>query len=383
MSKLSKLLILLGSLYAAYAAGGYLSQDQRSPKLGQACFLLGVILFGANIMLIAQIYHIDSHYPNGVLLWALGGLLTTYLLQSQAALIAAILLATLWTGMESFGFNQIHGWYVLLWIAFLPAIYQWQWKPACHIALISLLFWSAFSWFKVDVYWGRGAYLYLTQLYFICYLAVFVVGMLMHSSTRLEEFSRPVQNYSVIGAIISLYALTFPRLQSGLRSYYASNVRVEAETFWIVTTLIALAILAGLTLWHRQRVYTTQPSRYLFYAQLLVGATIVLILTNLFVTGIHGSSIAIVFNLLFFSGMVWLVFAGMNIHNRFLVNIAFVFFAIGLLTRYFDTFWTLLNRSFFFMAGGLILIIGGYLLEQQRRKLTGQILKNRDQETTS
>jgi uncharacterized membrane protein len=383
MSKLAKLFILLGSLYGAYLAGGYLISNEHSPKIGQACLLLGVILFGANIMLIAQIYHIDSHYPNGVLLWSLGGLLTAYLLRAQATLVAAIALATLWTGMESFGFDHIHGWYLLLWLAFLPAIHHWHWQAALHIALISLLLWTVFSWINIDNYWGKEGYLYLVQLYFVCYLSLFVAGMLMHSFPRLEEFSRPLQGYSVIGALFCLYALTFPRLQSGLGRYYDSSFRVEAEPLWITATFIALSVLFGLSLWHRQRVYTQQRSRYLLYAQLLVGATILLILLNLFVSGVHGSWIAMAFNLIYFAGMVWLVFAGMALNNRFLINIAFIFFALGLLTRYFDTFWTLLNRSFFFMAGGLILIAGGYFLEQQRRRINAQVLQSREQEGQS
>ncbi len=70
---------------------------------------------------------------------------------------------------------------------------------------------------------------------------------------------------------------------------------------------------------------------------------------------------------------MWLVYVGLHLNDRFLVNLAFVFFALAVLARYFDTFWTLMNRSFFFMAGGLLLLIGGYALERGRRKLTGQI----------
>ncbi len=376
MSKLSKLAVLFGSLYAAYGMGGYLLETNHSPKIGQALILLGVILFGANIMLIAQIYHIEEHYPNGVLFWSLGGLVTAYLLRSQPALIAAMLLGLLWTGMESFVFDEMHYPFLIMWLSFLPAIYLWHWRGAQHVGMITLLFWTVFTWFSIDYSGGRAGYLYLVQLYFVIYLAMFIAGMLMHTSKQLNGFAGPVQNYSVIGALFSLYVLTFPDLQSGLRSFYDESFRLQAGSAWIVSTLIALAVLTVLALWHRQRAYTKEQPRYLLYAQILIGATIALIFTNLFVTGVHGSWIALAFNLLFFGGMVWLVFAGMYMSNRFLINVAFVFFALGLLTRYFDTFWTLLNRSFFFMAGGLILIVGGYLLEQQRRRIS-TLVKNK------
>src|SRR5690349_13373107 len=58
--KLVKLIILFGSMWLAYGAAWHALREERAPLLGQALLLLGVILFGANIMLIAQIYHIDS-----------------------------------------------------------------------------------------------------------------------------------------------------------------------------------------------------------------------------------------------------------------------------------------------------------------------------------
>lgn len=88
---------------------------------------------------------------------------------------------------------------------------------------------------------------------------------------------------------------------------------------------------------------------------------------------------AIAFNLLFFAGMPWLIYAGMHTDDRFLVNLAFVFFGITLLTRYFDTFRTLLNRSYFFMVGGLLLIAGGYVPERKRRQITASIGARREE----
>ena len=52
-------------------------------------------------MLIAQIYHIDAHFPNGVLLWSIGALVAAYLARSQPALVAAISLGWLWTTLST------------------------------------------------------------------------------------------------------------------------------------------------------------------------------------------------------------------------------------------------------------------------------------------
>lgn len=94
MPKLVKLLVLFTALGAAYAVAA-LAFARGFTALGHGLVLLGVMFFGANIFLIAQIYHIDAHYPHGILLWALGALASAWLASSQPALIAAIALALL------------------------------------------------------------------------------------------------------------------------------------------------------------------------------------------------------------------------------------------------------------------------------------------------
>lgn len=40
------------------------------------------MLFGAGIWLVAQIYHIEEHYPNGFLIWGLGAMALAWALPS-------------------------------------------------------------------------------------------------------------------------------------------------------------------------------------------------------------------------------------------------------------------------------------------------------------
>ncbi len=188
--------------------------------------------------------------------------------------------------------------------------------------------------------------LYLTQFYFLTYLAVFILGMLMSTSKRFQNFSDIVQSNSIIATMVSFYILTSPRIQTGSFIFYNQTTRESASTPWITATLVMLGIVVALALWHRQRTKEDRPA-YLIWGEVLIGAGTLLILANLFFTGTQGGLIAIGFNFLFFAGTVWLVFAGIHINDKRMINIGFVFFAITLITRYFDTFWSLMNRSFF------------------------------------
>ena len=68
------------------------------------------MLFGAGIWLVAQIYHIDEHYPNGILIWSLGALALAWSLPSLAQGFLAVLLVSLWAGVEIFDFRWTADW---------------------------------------------------------------------------------------------------------------------------------------------------------------------------------------------------------------------------------------------------------------------------------
>jgi uncharacterized membrane protein len=373
MAKLTKLIILFCSMGLAYGLAGYF-ETKESPRLAQAMLLLGVILFGSNIMLIAQIYHIDAHYPNGVLLWALGGLLAAYVLKSQAALLAAIPLAVLWTGMETFGFDrQFHWPFLILWTLFLPPIYQGKWKASLHLAMTALLFWSFFVFGEAS---ERQNELYLIQVFFLAYLAFFILGRAMATYSTLALLSGTVRSYTAFASLLCLYALTFPGLHRGRYAWITNEpLRAVASTKWQILTAAALLLVLVATWWNERRASRTGRPAYLTWGYGVIALVITLVLINLFLPGRYGSSMAVFFNLAFFGGIIWLIYAGVHANDRSLVNLSFLFFTLGLFSRYFDTFWTLLNRSYFFMAGGLLLIGGGYFLERQRRILTGRIVK--------
>lgn len=379
--KLFKLGILFGSMWLAYGAAWHALRNDHAPLLGQALLLLGVLLFGANIMLIAQIYHIDSHFPNGVLMWSIGALFAAYLARSQPALIAAIVLAWLWTSLEYDDLsarNDIHWPFLILWAAFLPLIYRRNFRAALHVAVIALISWSVYVFGVDNLFWNAGNRAYLVQLYFLAYLALFLLGMVFATSQRLAIFARPIQRYGIFAALVCAYALTSPHLQTGHWSEWSADaVRATASRKWLAATFIALALVVALAWWHRARTAGSERPAYLKWGQALIGAIMLLLLANLFIGAAAYGVAAIGFNLLFFAGTIWLIYAGMHSDDRFLVNIAFVFFGIVLVTRYFDTFWSLLDRSFFFMVGGIALIAGGYFLERKRREITADIASRR------
>ncbi|MCK4709222.1 MAG: DUF2157 domain-containing protein, partial [Gammaproteobacteria bacterium] len=117
-------------------------------------FFLGGLMYGASIMLIAQIYHIGEHFPDGIFWWALGVLPVALLLRSNLIMALAITLAFTWFFVEA-GL----GFYPLLFPLFLLAL-AWQnlfIKPG--IILFLALIAGTGLFIEYTLAWHIGVYL--------------------------------------------------------------------------------------------------------------------------------------------------------------------------------------------------------------------------------
>ncbi len=369
--KAGKLALLFGAMWVAYAAAGWMLSRGGAPRAGQALLLLGVILFGANIMLIAQIYHIDAHYPDGVLTWALGALLAAWLLESQPAMVAALALATLWTAMEGFDFDRTLHWpYLLFWAAALVPVLRARWEFALRVALAGLLLWSAQALPSLPL-WGRFALAGLTQVYFLAYLALFLSSFVLERREALAWTAPALRRFAGFAALGALYVLTFPGI-SDFDETFGAKPRAEVPlAVWAALSFALMAVVAGLALLAARQA-PPEAARRLRWGWALLGTVCALIAANLLLPPLR-DFVPILFNLVFFGGLAWIIAAASERGDKGTVNMAFAFFAVGIVSRYLDTFWTLLGRSYFFMGGGLLLLVAGYLLERQRRRITREM----------
>ena len=311
-----RLLIVFVSMLASYGIGFTLRYEARNyPKVGASLILLGSLIFGAGMFLIAQIYHITVHYPNGPLLWGLFVLPLAYLLRFKSLISLGILVLLIWLGME----------------AHLRALYSSTLQTTAMI-----------------------------PLFFMAGIALWGVGLVHREWEALKIVSSP---YILIGALVTFiagYLLTFDLYggrfeSSGLFVFYpgiavlflgAVIVRClpgEREKGWIPETLglvVLMVIIISLSLFFPK----TSP------------------------TSVRGD-LRLFLNILFALEIVGVIALGFIRRYSVYVNIGLLFFALDVIARYFDFFWELLPRSLFFILGGLLLLFGGILLERKRRKI--------------
>ncbi len=84
-----RLALLLGSLLGSYAAGAYFLR-RGNPDLGHGLMGLGLILFGASIILTSQIYQLVGYDVSGLVAWVVAGVALSYVYGSRLLLLLTV-----------------------------------------------------------------------------------------------------------------------------------------------------------------------------------------------------------------------------------------------------------------------------------------------------
>lgn len=225
--RLARLGLIVAGLFASYGAAGALAARGLRP-FAEAALLAGVAIFGAGIMLVAQMYHIDGNPPDAVLTWAAGAALVGVLLGSNAALAAAALLTALWSGWEMVSTDRVH-WAALPAAAILAlAFWRQGWRPGAHLVGAGLAAWVISLGFLL----GKGSW---ETLVLPIGLAAMVLGLL---SARLEQRLAPagplLTGYGFATALFALFALQF-----------IERVGTQSLIVWgVVALALSLALVA-------------------------------------------------------------------------------------------------------------------------------------------
>ena len=154
LSKATRLAILAVGLWGSFgAAYAFFRREQEA--FGQAAVLAGTGVFGAAIMLIAQMYHMDGHPPDAVLLWGLCAVLAGVALRAVPALVLSVLLLAVWSGWETGLLAGVHWGFLPAWgLLTLAALVVTRWPPLFLLLAVTLAGWIFMLAFTIPI--GQG-----------------------------------------------------------------------------------------------------------------------------------------------------------------------------------------------------------------------------------
>jgi hypothetical protein len=109
-----KIAIIMSSVGASFAASA-MAHARRHPVVGETLGLLGALLFGNAIWLIAQVLHIQGNFHDAFLWWAIGTLAGSALMQSVWTGTGGAILVGVWVLAASWDNDRVIAPFLLLW----------------------------------------------------------------------------------------------------------------------------------------------------------------------------------------------------------------------------------------------------------------------------
>lgn len=341
-----KLIIIVAAITLAHFGGWKLRfEPGKHPRLGTSLLVLGSLFYGAAIWLIAQIFNIEGNFADGVLLWAIG--------------TSAI---TLVTGLVPLGCISVllmHWWCLSLrdlWVFTKVRSDLGLLPNVLAVSVVSLLMavrlqsramaWISLAAGTLTVFIQSSTTAMLLVLWGLLASAGF-----LWARERCQRMMMPFLVTGVVSVLTGLLASTF-----GVVTY--KDYPINQVGLMLAATLATLGVVA----WKfpKYRLETTVCTIFGIATCLIYGTP-------------EGSS-RLVSNLLLLLAIAGFSNVGITrLRSAAMVNIAIVFFVLDVIARYFDMFYSTMNRSMFFVGGGVLLMLAGTLAERGRRKLVENI----------
>ncbi|MDD5644978.1 MAG: DUF2157 domain-containing protein [bacterium] len=203
--------------------------------------LLGNIIFGADIYLVAQVFNIIGRFPNGIFLWAIGSALTVYLYRSKTNYFFTCALLVLWVLGESIGYKTANYLFlpVLLGVM-LPLGYWLRLKTGIIISLF-----IAWYWMVANSFIWVNSYISIIQI-----MPSFMFGILVYLCAyahREKEFFRDFETcYRWSGIVFMLMsALAFANIGIFEKPEFVLNMIKIPSLISMITLLVVIAVLFG------------------------------------------------------------------------------------------------------------------------------------------
>jgi uncharacterized membrane protein len=362
LSRGSKLLGVLGTIALTQAAGFSLRYGRKSPAVSENVFFLGCLFYGAGIWLVAQVFHLNSHYPDGVWWWAVGVLPFALCLETRLMHALLVGLLALWAGMEVLNFGHLGGWLFGRW-GFIP-------NGAYSLPLLALpgLLWAyrKQSVKTVGMYvpllaWWTVLQVFAWQLdsnpiYFIGGVGALLL-VVAESHAPGSRFAIPYRYYGSLlvgGALVPL-------------SFHSLHRYVAGSTFSLIGPPALLAVIALAIV-----VLTNDPRTMVKRQAIPMGISLLMAFLPLVASGTRSIGdaqsaslvVTVLVNVAMLAGAFWLMQLGLQEDRGRPFAAGVVYFLLWSVLRYADLFGNMGGMlgaaMMFFMCGGALFGVARY-----------------------
>lgn len=328
---LLKLLIIIVVMTSFYIFGDK-KWSKGDTRFGHALIGLGIITFGAGIVLITQMFHFTFNNAANFILWSLGSLCMLALYRSKFIFFLTILIITVgqvYSTIEYGGFSYILAFLLLFGVGHF--VYNRATEEFSTV--FSIAFLVTGLTFVVN---ENLSYLWLTILNFV-----------------LIQFAE-VTNRKVTFRMFKLTGIVFQIILVCFNIFFMDElIRYEPEQLPGVPYYLILLLLAGIYLLLILRI---KEQFKLVYVLLFIPAIL------------FGDAADVVYILVLYSFSIITLIIGYQYQKSEYVNTGTFVFLVSTFVAYIQLAWDFMPKSMFFLSGGILLFALSWYLEKRRRK---------------
>lgn len=302
-----------------------------------------------------------------------------------------LLLAFFFLGTTLLAFNKDFGdplaWRTILAIASLAGLVGAYYFKTIYVLAFSLV--GLTSWWGAQAnFWIDGKNIKASAIFAgLSFLALmfYALGYLHEKQTKFKRFALI---YLILGIITVAGSLFFFSTKPGLGvmgemtkgaaffgswqltlslfifliSLVGATIYAAAQKLLSPFELMAILILAGLF-----GLTALLPEQKMFYQ---AGGFYYSGGGELSETGVFW---ALIYNLTIFFVLLGLIFSGYLRRETWLINLGALFLFLLIIVKYFDWFFTFLDKSIFFIGAGILLFVVGWFMEKGRKYMISNI----------
>jgi len=358
MGKFSKLAVIFIALFGAHLSALYLRP--RHPVYSESLFALGTMLMGAGIFLVAQIYHMDSHYPNAFLFWSLGALALAWALPSTTQAFMTVVLVIGWHVFEVFDFQFENYWaFFIILLGVLPLLWRLQSPILARFTSIGLFLSLGLSISVSD----EDLVIATLLLLALTLIALARFGEFAKTEV-LKELSGALAGPAVLVMVGIMYLMTFGHMIPSLIDIDFDNL--IPASYFTVTLIVSQAAFFGL-------LYLRRLNGLVWLAELTIVLALFpsIIIWTAISENIRGSAdvVSMSFNLVLLALSVWMMIDGARHANRRHMVQGSILFALLAVARYTDLFESLIARAVVFLLVGAALFAVSHFYQRNKKQV--------------
>ena len=307
-------------------------------------------MFGAGIMLISQIYHIQGSAKDATWLWPMSTILAAAFTRSIPALALSIALFTTWSWLEPSMLSWRSPEYQFSFAAYMAvcaALAYWMQSRFCaHLVVLATALWAVPTAMALL---ADGFATFPSALIGSTFLLISIMLFPDRNTNWFRGFECAVVFYAI--GVFGVMCFFWSVQPTGLKEPELDVTVIVGIGTALTLLLVVLAFIAK-----RQNHLNSYD---------IIVSTVFTALTFICLTVADGE--ALPFMALLLAASIWVIRMGWRIEYRPITVLGFISFGLMMLWIYFEPIGTLLGTSVFYAVAGVLLLAGVFIVPRLTR----------------